>query len=120
LAERVVRIGAVLFTAFLLVGVALVMGRFYASASGSSADAQVLSVASAEIINAPVTAPAFVIENKNASIARQFHCTPFCPHESARKLLLIPSSWRFPLFDCGEVWAKTRNNFVGQPLYFGR
>ena len=38
--KRVARLGSVVFTALLLVGVVLIMGRFYASPSGGAANAE--------------------------------------------------------------------------------
>ncbi|HAE86339.1 MAG TPA: hypothetical protein DCG78_07565, partial [Anaerolineaceae bacterium] len=41
--ERVARLGSVFFTALLLVGVVMIMGRFYASPSGGAASAELRS-----------------------------------------------------------------------------
>jgi len=69
--ERLIRIGSVIFTALLLLGVVLIMGRFYASASGSATAAELLSVATAEESSALMQAPAFEVSDSTTTISRQ-------------------------------------------------
>ena len=77
--ERIARLGSVFFTALLLVGVVLIMGRFYANPSGTAANAELRLAAVAEGTNASVAIPAFVVAESDTAIDRQISLHTILP-----------------------------------------
>ena len=77
--KHVARLGSVVFTALLLVGVVLIMGRFYASPSGGAASAELRSAPVTEDANAALAVPAFVMAESDTAIDRQISLHTILP-----------------------------------------
>ena len=111
--KHVARLGSVVFTALLLVGVVLIMGRFYASPSGGAASAELRSAPVTEGANAALAVPAFVMAESDTAIDRQISLHTILPALPRTEIITYTIQPGDSSFDCRKVRAQARNNLVG-------